>query len=234
MLSYAPGETVAHRLDVRTKLVFQVGFAVAAFARPTPERLAALAVLAGFVSLAGRLSPLTVARSYWFVFVILLLSPVSAVVSLGPPWIDPALAREPLLAVARVVLVLVVGSVYVRTAPVRATRAAIQRHVPGRLGQALGIGVALTFRFLPVLRRDIRSIRDAIAARGGERRSVIDRARFIAVGGLGRALARADRLSLALRARCFAWNPTPPTMRLSTRDYPVLALGVALALSPLL
>jgi len=233
MLTYRPGATFAHRLDARTKFLFQVGFAVAAFARPTPTRLGALAVVAGFALLAGRLSPIAVLRSYWFVFLMLLLSPVSAVVSISQPFVEFERATESLLAVSRVVLVLFVGAVYVRTTPVRESRAVIQRHVPGRLGQALGVGVALTFRFLPVLRRDLLSVRDAIRARGGESRSVVDRAQRIAIVGLARALDRADRLSVALRARCFAWNPTLPALAFQRIDYPVVGLGVVLALSPL-
>lgn len=233
MLTYRPGETFAHRLDARSKLACQFGFAVAAFAGPTPRRLAALAVLAALALLAGRLSPLTVARSYRFALLILLLSPLSAVLALTAPYVDPERAVEPLLAIARVVLVLAVAAVYVRTTPVRESRAVIQRYVPGRLGQALGVGVALTFRFLPVLRRDLLTVRDAIAARGGGTRSVVDRAKRIAVVGLARAFSRSDRLSLALRARCFAWNPTPPEMAFTRWDYPVLALGVGLACWPL-
>ncbi|MDS0260800.1 energy-coupling factor transporter transmembrane protein EcfT [Haloarcula sp. S1CR25-12] len=233
MLTYRPGETVAHRLDARSKLACQFGFAVAAFAQPTPRRLLALAGLAGVVLLAGRLSPVTVLRGYWFVFVILLLAPLSAALSVTQPWVDPERGVASLLAVSRVALVLVVGAVYVRTTPVRESRAVIQRYVPGRTGQALGVGVALTFRFLPVLRRDLLTVREAIQARGGERRSVVDRAKRIAVVGLARSLSRSDRLSLALRARCFAWNPTPPEMSFGRWDYPVVALGVLLACWPL-
>jgi len=233
MLTYRPGATVAHRLDARSKLACQFGFAVAAFADPTPRRLAALALLAALVLAAGRLSPLTVARSYRFALLILLLSPLSALVAVTPPYVDVSRVTEPLLAISRVVLVLAVAAVYVRTTPVRETRAVIQRYVPGRTGQALGVGVGLTFRFLPVLRRDLLSVREAIQARGGETRSLVDRAKRIAVVGLARALSRSDRLSLALRARCFAWNPTPPEMSFGRLDYPVLLLGLVLAAWPL-
>ncbi|MFB6233251.1 MAG: energy-coupling factor transporter transmembrane protein EcfT, partial [Haloarculaceae archaeon] len=43
----------------------------------------------------------------------------------------------------------------------------------------------------------------------------------------------ADRLAVALRARCFAYNPTLPPLSFSRIDYPVLGLAAALALSPL-
>lgn len=233
MLTYEAGSTLAHRLDARSKMAFQVGFAVAAFAHPTPWWLGSLAILAALVLAAGELSPITVVRSYWFVFLVLLGSPALALVSFGPPWIAPVRALDPFLAVSRVALVFFVGAAYVRSTPVRETRGAIQRYVPGRAGQLLGVGVALTFRFLPVLRRDLLAVREAIRARGGDRRSILDRARRIGTTGLARALERSDRLSVALRARCFAWNPTPPALAFKRADYPVVALGVGLALSPL-
>jgi biotin transport system permease protein len=46
---------------------------------------------------------------------------------------------------------------------------------------------------------------------------------------MDRTLARADRLALALRARCFAWNPTLPPLRFRRRDSLVVALALALA-----
>ena len=51
MLNYRPGDGLAHRLDPRSKLAFQAGFAVAVFARPTPAWLAAMTALA---KLTGR------------------------------------------------------------------------------------------------------------------------------------------------------------------------------------
>ncbi|WP_439028478.1 energy-coupling factor transporter transmembrane component T family protein [Haloarchaeobius sp. DT45] len=231
MLTYTPGESVVHRLDARSKLAFQLGFATAAFAHPTPTWLAGLAAVAALGLALARLSPVRVLREYWFVFVLLLSSPVVASVSLSSPWVVPSRAVDPLLAVSRVGLILFVSAVYVHTTPVRETRAAIQRHVPGKTGRLLGVGVALTLRFVPVLTRDLQSVRDAIRARGGENRSVVDRGRRLGTVGLSRALERADRLSVALRARCFSWNPTPPQMAFSGGDYVVLAGGVGLGIA---
>jgi len=111
------------------------------------------------------------------------------------------------LASYRVLLILLVSAAYVRSTPVRDSRAAIQRTIPGKPGQLLGIGVALVFRFLPVLQGDLRTIREAMAAETRNRTGAVDRASTIGILGLTRAFDRADRLSLALQARCFAWNP---------------------------
>lgn len=233
MLSYEPGETVAHRLDPRSKMAFQVGFAMAAFARVEVTWLAGLSVVAAVALLSSRVSPIVVVRSYWFVFLILAGGPVLAMVTLGSPWVRPAAALGPTIEVARIALVFFVGAAYVRSTPVRETRAAIQRHVPGRTGQAFGVGVALTFRFVPVLRRDLVAVREAMQARGGANRSIVDRAQRIGMLGLTRAFERADRLSIALRARCFAWNPTLPALAFGRADYPVALAGVALGVAPL-
>lgn len=232
MLRYAPGETVAHGLDPRAKLGFQAGFAITALAADSLPWLAAVYAVAGMALVAARLSPLTVARDYRVVLLVLGLAPLLAGVALGPPWfrVDPALRSG--FAVSRVPPVLAVSAAYVRTTPVRDTRAALQRAIPGRAGQMLGVGVGMVFRFFPLVVDDLRTVRAALWARAGQRRPPWVQARVLAVRGVDRTTTRADRLSLALRARCFAWNPTLPALRYRRRDSLVTAIGVALALAP--
>lgn len=234
MLRYTPGASFAHRLDSRSKLLFQFGVAIAAFARPDWLWLAGLSGLAVLTLAAGRLSPVRVLYSYRVLFAVLAIGPLVAGVTLGDPWFRSGPALDSARSVSRLVPVLFVSAVYVHTTPVRETRAAIQRHVPGRIGQALGVGVGLVYRFFPLVVEDVRRIQRAIRVRGGDQRSVRDRSRRIALGSLRRAFERADNLSLALRARCFAWNPTLPPLQFSWFDYLVLAGGIGLALTPLL
>jgi biotin transport system permease protein len=227
MLSYAPGDSVAHRLDPRTKLLAQAGFAAAAFVHTTPRGVVAFTAVAAAFLAAGRLSPIDAIRGYRPALPFLVAGPLVSVVELRP-WtvgIDPGAAVGPLLASYRVLLLLLVSAVYLRTTPVRASRAAIRRLVPGRPGRLLGVGVALVFRFLPLLRSDLRRIREASAARLGGERSLRKRMETVAGAGIRRALGRADRLALALRARCFAWNPTLPPLRFGRLD----AVGLAVA-----
>lgn len=229
MLAYDPSPSPARALDPRAKLAFQVGFAAAAFAHTTPRGLAALSAVAVVALAAARLSP---PRAVWELRALLpflVVAPAVEALRPGPPWVAPAAAAGPLLASYRVLLVVLVGAAYVRSTPARESRAAIQRTVPGRPGRMLGLGVALVFRFLPVLRADLRRLRRAQAARLGGRRSAVDRARLLAVTGTVRALGRADRLSAALRVRCLSWNPTPPPLRFGPADWATLAAAAALA-----
>lgn len=218
-LAYRPGETVLHSLDPRAKLALQAGFAVAAFAHTTPLGLALLTPLA---VLAPRLAGASARESlaeFTVALPFLVLGPVVAGVALGPPWVRPDAAFHAALASYRVLLVLLVASAYVYSTPVRDSRAAVRWLLPGRVGQATGVGVALVFRFLPVLQADLAGRRDAVDARLGNERPLRERLRLVALGGLQRAFDRADRLSVALRTRCFAWNPTPPPLAYGRADW---------------
>jgi biotin transport system permease protein len=228
-LSYVAGDSFAHRLDPRTKLAAQAGFAVAAVAHTTPRGLLVLSAVT-FLFLRLAATPVvTSLRSYRAFLPFLVAAPVVEALTLGPPWVVVTDAVGPALASYRVVLLLLVSTAYIRTTPVRESRAAIQHLLPGRVGVLLGAGVGLVLRFLPLMRRDLATIRSAMAARLGDGRPVRERIRLVGVTGLRRVFFRADRLSLALRARCFAWNPTLPPLAFARRDYPVLVVAVLLA-----
>ena len=234
MLSYEPDDTLLHRLDPRSKLAFQAAFALTALAHTGPRALAALTVLTWFILTAAGVSIRRAMYAYRFAVPVLLVAPLVSALTLGSPWLDLEQAAEPARASYRVLLILLVSAAYVRSTPVRDSRAAIQRTVPGKPGQLLGIGVALVFRFLPVLRADLRTIREAVATRLGDQRGPVDRAGRLGTLGLARVFTRADRLSRALQARCFSWNPTLPQLSFSRLDAPVLAGAMLLAGSALL
>ena len=230
VLRYEPGDSLAHALDPRTKLAVQLAFAVAAFSHTTVPGLATLTAVTGLVLYGARTAPLPVLREVWILLPVLVAGPLLQGFTLSAPYFSVAEARFPALAAYRTLLVLLVAAAYVRTTPVRESRAAIQRTIPGRAGQFLGMGVAFVFRFLPVLGRDLSRIREASRARLGDRRRLDERMRVVALGGLSRAFSRADTFALALRTRCFAWNPTLPALSLSRADLPGLGLAVALGL----
>jgi biotin transport system permease protein len=232
-MRYEPGDSVLHALDPRSKLAIQVAFAVAAFAHTTPRGLAALTVLALGVLAAARLSPVAVVSDLRAVLPFLVLAPLVEGARLGAPWFDVEAARFPALAAYRVLLVLLVSAAYVHTTRTRQSRAAVQWLAPGRVGQLLGMGVALVFRFVPVLLDDIRRSRAAMRARLGSERPLSDRMRIVATSGLNRAFARADALAIALQARCFAYDPTLPPLAFERRDYAVTTAALALALAGL-
>lgn len=228
MTGYVPGDSLAHGLDPRTKIAFQTAFAVAAFAHTTPPGLAALTAVVLAVLVAADTPLVASLRSYRGLVPFLLGAPVVASVRLDSPWVDAAAAADSALASYRVVLVLLIGTAFVRTTAARDARAAVQWLLPGRVGVLFGAGIGFVLRFLPVLRADLASIRAASAARLGDRRNVVERIRLVGVTGLRRLFARADRFALALQARCFAWNPTLPPLGIGVRDVPALLFALVL------
>ncbi|PSQ30308.1 cobalt ABC transporter permease [Halobacteriales archaeon SW_8_65_20] len=225
---YEPGETLVHRLDPRGKLAVQIAVALAALAHTTPRGLVGVTLLTAGILAVSRTAPTAALAEFKLVLPFLVGGPLIEGVTLGPVGFSVTQAIPPALAAYRTVLLLLVAAVYVRTTPVRESRAAIQRTVPGKPGQLLGLGVGFVFRFLPVLRRDIRRLRDGSAARLGTERPVRERMRLLAIGGLNRAFRRAETLELAVQARCLAWNPTLPRLRFARRDAPALALAAGL------
>jgi len=234
VLRYDPGDSFAHALDPRAKLAVQFAFAASAFTHTTVAGLVVLTAVTGIVLYGARTSPVSTLRELWVLLPVLVTGPLLQGLTLSAPYFSVTEARFPALAAYRTLLVLLVAAAYVRTTPARDSRAAVQRTIPGKPGQFLGTGVAFVFRFLPVLRRDLSRIRDASRARLGDRRRLDERMRLVALGGLNRAFSRADSFALALRARCFAWNPTLPALSFSRADLPALALAAALALSVVL
>lgn len=228
-LAYNPGDGVLHRLDPRAKLALQAAFAATAFAHTESGWwLAALTPLAVVAPRLAGVSPLAALREFTVALPFLLLAPIAAGFTLGAPWLRVGAATHAALASYRVLVLLLVASAYVYSTPVRESRAAVRWLLPGRLGQLAGVGVALVFRFLPVLQADLAGRRNAVNARLGSERSLGDRMRIVALGGLKRALDRADRLAVALRARCFAWNSTQPPLAFEARDWAATAVAAGL------
>lgn len=228
-LVYEPGSSLAHSLDPRSKLAVQVGFAAAAYAYTTPRGLLAMTAVTAVILVGAWTSPLRTFYEYRFAFPVLVVVPLLEGLTLGEPWFSLTEAAGPAMASYRILLVLFVTAAYVRTTPVRDSRAAIQWLLPGRVGQFLGMGASFVFRFLPVLQADIGRIRNAHRARVGTERPVTERMRLLVVAAFNRAFVRSDRFALALQARCFSWNPTLPALRLTHRDAATLLVAAGLA-----
>lgn len=222
-------------VDPRVKLAGQGAFALAAFAHPTPVGLAALTAVVSVVVWTATTPLRELLWPYRFLLPFLLAGPVVRAVRLGPPWLTPEAAVTPALASYRTVLLVAVGAVYLHTTPVRESEAAVAWLVPGRVGRLLALGVGLVFRFLPLARREVRTTKEAMDVRLAAERPLRDRIRLLVGRSVTRLFRRADRLALALRARCLSWNPTYPRLQITRADLPVLAASCLLlgwALTP--
>ncbi len=231
MLRYRPADRFAHTLDPRSKLLFQTAFVLGTVVLTSPVWRGVLTVVAGICVRAAGLTVREAVRAFRLPIALIALGPLVAGITVGSPWFQPTAAIDSAIAGYDVVLALLVAGAYIHSTPVRETQAAIQRLVPGRLGRFLGVGAGLLFRLLPVLVADLRQIRQARAARLGHAQGWIKRAAGIGILGLRRTFQRADHLSQALQARCFAWNPTLPALSWGLRDTLLTVFAIALLLT---
>jgi biotin transport system permease protein len=228
----ARATSYAVELDPRTKLAVQFAAATLVLASPRAG-LAVVVVLALVACAAARVDPLTTLWGARAIVPLLVAAPVVESLSLAAPWVVPADAVAPAVAVARVPPLYLLGAAYAASTTPRESRAAVTWLIPGRTGVVLGSGVELLFRLLPRMRADLASARRAANARLLDQRSAFERIRVIGVTGVSRAFRRADALALGLRARAFSTNPTLPRLALSRADAPALALSVLLLVAAL-
>lgn len=220
-----PHSGYAACLDPRTKLAVQAAAAALVLARPRTG-LAVVAAVALVACAAARVDPLATLWEARAVLPLLVAAPVVESLTLGPPWVVPADAVGPVVAVARVPPLYLLGAAYAASTTPRESRAAVAWLVPGRTGVVLGAGVELLFRLLPRMRADLASVRRAANARLLDQQSVTERVRVVGVTGVRRVFRRADALALGLRARAFSTNPTLPRLALARADAPTLALAL--------
>lgn len=230
MGGYHQGDSLVHRLDPRTKLAIQIAFVAAAYAHTEPIPLT---ILSGVTAAALWLADLrvrAVLSDLRYLIAFLAMAPVLAGAQLGSPWIDPLAAVDSGLSAYRVLLIVVLSLGLVRTTAPREARAAITSLIPGRFGRGLGTGVGLVFRFLPLLRVEALRTRDAMRTRLAERRPLHERIQLLVIVVFARMLQRADRVTLGLRARCLAWNPTSPGLTFTLLDLPAGVVAATLLL----
>jgi biotin transport system permease protein len=236
VFGYRHGRSLAHRLDVRCKLVSLLLL--------TSAVVAAAPVMMGPFTLglllcwAALRLPLPAPGREWVLFSAFLIA-VFAARALSTPgvavadWNGWRLTREGLLqgavVVWRLLMILGLGTIFVTTTRPSRLKAAVQwllgpvPFVPARKAATM---VGLIVRFIPVLLQQVRETQNALAARGGVRRRLsLRRVRYLVLPTMRRVVLAADQLSLAMLARGYREERTDPDLQATTAD--ALALAAA-------
>ena len=226
MFRYDPTPTLFHHLDPRVKLFVQAAIAGVTITVTTLPETFAICLIAGLILYASHVRIIQFMWAMRYLLLILVMAPIVGAFQFGHPWLVPAEAIDPGLAAVRVLALVAIGLVYVRSTSIRESQAAIQWLVPGKPGRFLALGVGLVFHSLPALRRELQLTTTAIAVRGGEQRPILERMQLVASVGIHRSWERHDRVTNALIARCLSWHPTVPELDLAVYDYPALVVGM--------
>ena len=247
---YFPGDTVAHRLDPRTKILLVVLYIVALFCA---DSLLAYGILALVLAVCVRISRVglkALVRGLKPVVFIIVFTGIlnlfftpgdQALVEWGFLRITTVGARNALFMVLRIML-LIIGTFLMTytTSPISLTDG-LERllnwmkklHVPVH---ELAMIMSIALRFIPTLIEETDKIMSAQKARGADFESgnLIQKARAmlpILVPLFVSALRRAEELATAMECRCYHGGDGRTklhVLRYAGRDYAALAMGAVI------
>ena len=247
---YFPGDTVAHRLDPRTKILLVVLYIVALFCA---DSLLAYGILALVLAVCVRISRVglkALVRGLKPVVFIIVFTGIlnlfftpgdQALVEWGFLRITTVGARNALFMVLRIML-LIIGTFLMTytTSPISLTDG-LERllnwmkklHVPVH---ELAMIMSIALRFIPTLIEETDKIMSAQKARGAdfESGSIIQKAKAlipILVPLFVSAIRRAEELATAMECRCYHGGEGRTklhVLRYAGRDYAALAMGAVI------
>ena len=244
---FFPGDTIAHRLDPRTKLLLVVLFIVALFQAKGWVAYGILTLTVAVCMTASHISARNIFKGLKPMILILALTGVLNIFYTGgtpilPGWIITweGIARA-IQMVLRIVL-LITGTFLLTytTSPIALTDGLELLLNPLKKLRfpvhEMTIMMSMALRFIPTLIEETDKIMSAQKARGAdfETGSLMDRAKAllpVLVPLFVSAFRRADELAVAMESRCYHGGEGRTRMKqliLKGRDYIALALGVLL------
>ena len=244
---FFPGDTIAHRLDARTKLLLVVLYIVALF---QARGWISYGVIALITALCLRLSHISAKNIFKglkpMIFIIVLTALLNIFYTTGTPivpgwiitWEGIARAVQMILRIA----LLITGTFLLTytTSPIALTDGLEKLLGPLKKIKVpvheLTIMMSMALRFIPTLIEETDKIMSAQKARGAdfENGSIIDRAKAllpILVPLFVSAFRRADELAVAMESRCYHGGEGRTRMKqlkMLPRDYVALLLGLLL------
>ena len=244
---YFPGNTVIHRLDPRTKLLWVVLFIVGLFQANGWAGYALVLLVTVLVMALGHIRPKNIFKGLRpMLFIIILTAALNLFYTSGTPvrpgWIVTweGIARA-VKMILRIVLLIAGTFLLTYTTSPMALTDGMERllsplkklHFPVH---EMTLMMSMALRFIPTLIEETDKIMSAQKARGAdfENGNLIQRARAllpILVPLFVSAFRRADELAVAMESRCYHGGEGRTRMkqlRMASRDWIALALGVLL------
>lgn len=239
--SYRHGNSILHGLDVRFKLIGLVLLSLASL-KTGALALSVLTMILIAVILHMGLPLKSVFKTLGYVGLLLVFVFTARALSTpGVPVIEfkpLALTREGIYGGAmvcwRLIIVLLMGLAFVsstRTVEVKAAVAWFLGPVPFIPAQRTATMMGLILRFVPVILDQARETVDAQRARGVEnRKNPIYRLKKLAIPLIRSTFERADKLAVAMEARCYTENRTDPALASRRNDWIALFAVICLCL----
>jgi energy-coupling factor transporter transmembrane protein EcfT len=234
-LSFQPGTSLLHKLDVRFKLLFLILISLVSLG----GGFTGLGILTGLVTaliIHSRLPLKSGFREFRFflIFLVLILvarmltTPGTALVEISSIAITRPGLTSGVLICWRLVIIALVGFLFVFTTPSSEIKAAVEwflkpaGFIPGkRIATMMG----LIARFIPVILNQAKETAEAQRARCVEyRKNPLYRLVRLGLPLIRRTFEQADRLIVAMEARCYAENRTDPALCATRIDWLALLI----------
>lgn len=230
VFGYRHGTSFLHGLDARVKLAALALIGLASL-RTGPTGLVLVLVLVLLLIVRLRL-PIGrwLAGLQWFLLLLPAIVIVRALTAAGDPLIVIAAVplsktgvEEGLLLAGRLLLLTLGGlllAATTRPAQIRAAVAWLLRPVPFVPHQQVATMIGLLVRFIPVILTQATEQGDALRARAiDNRRNPLRRMSYLCLPLVRRTFVTADRLAMAMEARCYGSSEcTGPSGRMSRFD----------------
>ena len=228
--SFRAGTSMLHQLDVRFKILFLILISLVSLGVGFIG-LGILAALLTALSVHSRLPFGPVVKEFrWFIFLLLLIliarmstTPGTIIAEFGPL----AISQQGLLAGLRIcwrlVIIAQLGYLFVLTTPSAQIKAAVQwffkpfgfipaHHIATMMG--------LIVRFIPVILNQAKETAEAQRARCLEnRKNPLFRLIRLGIPLIRRTFEQADRLTVAMEARCYSEERTEPILCATRKDW---------------
>jgi energy-coupling factor transporter transmembrane protein EcfT len=239
LFTYCAGTTALHSLDVRYKTVLMCMVSLAVFTSGPAGCLVCFPVLLILTRTLGISLPQIVSEFKWFFVLLGIMVAARALTVPGTPVVSfsglvvtqEGLARGALVA-ARFFLVMMTGLLFSATTRPSDLKSAAQwflKPVPFVPEKRVAVMISLFLRFMPLILFQAGQTADAVNARCGSlQKNPIRRIRFLTLPLLKKTVMAADRLCLAMDARCYTEDRTDPGFETSGKETLFLTAGLVL------
>ena len=243
---FFPGDTVVHRLDPRTKLLWVILYIVALFnAFDWTSYALVFAVTIACIA-ASKIRPATILRGLKPLILVIALTAVLNIfytdgTPVLPGWIITWEGIKKAFLLVLRIMMLISGTFLLTytTSPIALTDGMELLFGPLKKLKVpvheMAMMMSMALRFIPTLTEETDKIMSAQKARGAdfETGSLLQRAKAllpILVPLFVSAFRRADELAVAMESRCYhggEGRTRMKTLRMASRDWVALALGAA-------
>ncbi|MGD1969433.1 MAG: energy-coupling factor transporter transmembrane component T [Desulfobacterales bacterium] len=238
--SFQPGTSVLHKLDVRFKILFLILISFISLGGGLMG-LGTLSMLISVLILHSRLPLKSGLREFRFFFILLLLILMARMLTTpGVPLIEfksIAITRPGLVSGIRIcwrlVIIALLGFLFVFSTRSSEIKAAVEWFLKpfGFLPvQHIATMLGLIVRFIPVILNQAKETAEAQRARClDNRKNPLDRLVRLGFPLIRRTFEQADRLIVAMEARCYSENRTEPALCATRKDW--MALFILIVIS---